>query len=391
MSLWNFLSFFGCGGNSKSAVETIEHPPFRIQKRAVVDRRFKPNEGTISKITFTRYNIFYQDQPIALPKALDAGSGVSGIWKAYFLKDAPTPTLLLGSVNVYYVTEENQAAKVSLIEKNHSDYATLQWLDSENGQPGRKMPMLIGKDTTDCTLEGGTLLLINKNTVLRVADLALFPFKVSIDFTDGYYTGDIVGFSPDKREIVFMGSKNHEINRTQFIHALLVYNYQTNEAYAVPFDNTETRLHDPYRLEPGWMDTYFEWQKEEEGQYILAKKTLPQLPNWEGHFTISSNYTLKPVTEEMHGVFLNFTKSFLQLNETDISPEEYGGLKQYNIKYKAFIFDITYLQDLSSVSFSTSFMSKGPEKEAKAIIEDVGKAFNEVLRKGEHQTLFTSY
>jgi len=59
MSLSGFLSFFGCNGNKKPLRETINYPPFSIQKRAVVDRQYKPNEGTVSKITYTKYKVLY--------------------------------------------------------------------------------------------------------------------------------------------------------------------------------------------------------------------------------------------------------------------------------------------------------------------------------------------
>ena len=391
MGLLSFLSFLGCNGNIGSSTETLTYPPFRIQKRNVVDRRFKPNEGTVSKSTYAKYKIFYQDQPVTFPPELDANTGVSGIWKTYYLQDAPTPTLLIGSGNVYLVNEENEAPKLTLIEKKYSNYASVQWLDSAGGQPGKKTQILIGEDTTDCILAGGEFLLVNDNTVLRVKDLAIFPFEKSTGYTDNYYTNQVLAFSPDKNELVYLGSKNHPEIRTEFIHALLIYNFKDNSAYAIPFDRTETRLHEPYEVGPDWVYTYFEWQENEDGKYILTKKNLDPLPNWEGHITRSSNYALTPVKGEMHEIFFKFVKGFWQLNDSDIRLREYGGIKEYTINHKEFVFDVGYLKELNHVSLSLSFMNKGPENEAHVIIKEVGDAFNEVLKQGEHQTLFTNY
>ena len=372
-------------------METLDYPPFSIQKRTVIDRQFKPNEGTVSKLTYTKYKIFYQDQLLSFPPELDANTGVSGIWKAYHLQNAPTPTILVASNNVYLVTAENDSVKMTLVEKKHSNYASIQWLDANDGQPGPKTEILIGEDTTNCNLHGGQFLLVNENTVLRVADLHLFPFNKSPDLTDDYYPNNVLAFSPDKNEIVFLGSKSHEINRTQFIHALLVYNYTENQVYTIPVDRTETRIHDPYRLSANWVYTYFEWQQDETGKYTLTPKQLSQLPNWEGYYARPLRYQLAPVQEEMHLVFLDFVRDILQLEEAAIRSDAYGGLKEYTITHEGFIINIGYLEELASVSLSLSFMNKGPEEEAKVVIKKVGDAFNEVLKAGEHQTLFTHY
>ena len=391
MSLSAILSFFGCNGKPGSSNETIKHPPFSIQKKKVVNRRFKINEGAWSTSVKTKYKIFYKDQVLSFPPALDEGTGVPGIWKTYILKDAPSPTLIVASKNVYLISEENNTFNISQIEKKHSNYASIQWLDSENGNPGSKTEILIGEDTTNCMLEGGKYLLINDNTVLRVKDLKIFNFKRLINLTLDYYPGDAIAFSPDKTKIVFLGNKSHPARRTEYIYALIVFDYNSHEVYTIPFDRTATRFHETYNIKPDWFKTYFHWEQNEQEQSILSKKQLNPLPKWEGYHTRNYRYQLSPVKQEMHTTFFNFVKDHLQLEANDFKFSEYGGLKEYTIEHQGFIFNVGYLEELQSVSLSISFMNKGNEKEAGDVVKNTGDAFNETLRKGEHQSLFTSY
>ena len=389
MTLSSLLTLLGC--NSRPAVETFEYPPFSIKKRRVVEKRFRFNEGTTSKSVFTKYQLRYKDQLVTFPSSLDENTGVSGIWKAYYLKDAPKPTFIIASNQVFLVTEENGEAKVSHVPKNHSNYSTLQWLDSENGQPGPKEEILIREDTTDCSLEGGEYLLINQHVVLRVSDLKMFSFKYNYLKTDDYYPGNAVAFSPDKEAVVYMGSKRDERTEYGYKYAMTVYEYKTGEGYALPFERTETRLRDAYRVGPDWVNTYFEWTKGDSGVYEIRKKVLDPLPNWEGSLTKNGSYELNPVKEDIHTILFAFAKSQLKLEDSDIRTEVSEDRTQYLLNHEDFVFYISYSKSLSTASMSVSFLSKGPEEEANAIIQQIGESFNAELRNGAHQALFTSF
>lgn len=390
-TLMGIFSFLRCKKSFSPHTETLSYPPFRIEKNTITDRRWKPNEGHVSKHRQTKYKVFYHDERITFPEELDANTGVPGIWKVYFLEDAPTPTLLVGSKQVYLVNEKDEAVNLIPIPANYSNYASVQWLDTQDSQPGPKTEILVGEDTTNCILTDGQHLLINETSVLRIKDLKLFHFTPNRDHTDDYSTYQVLGFSPDKREIAFMGSKSHEIHRTEFVQGIVVYNIEGKRAYTLPVDKTNTRLHDPYSAGAEWFNTYLEWKQDTNGRFIVNLKTLPELPAWTGHFTKSANYQLSPVREEMHAVFLAFVKTHLSLSEDEIQTDEYNGLIDFRITFSGFVLNIGYQKDFRSVSFSVSFMNKGPEEEAKKLIAEVGETFNTKLSTGEYQDLFTSY
>ena len=389
--IMGLFSFFRCKKSFPKHSESLSYPPFRIEKTTYVDRQWKPNEGHVSKHRQTKYSVFYQDQLITFPEALDANTGVSGIWKVYYLDGAPTPTLLVGSKRVYLVNEKEGAINLTSIPSNYSNYASVQWLDAEAGSPGLKTEILVSEDTTNCKLSGGDHLLINETSILRIKDLKLSHFTPDREHTDNYSTYQVLGFSPDKKEIAFMGSKSHEIHRTSFIQGIVVYNTEGLNAYSIPVDKTKTRLHEPYEVGSGWFNTYFEWTPDSSGRYIINLKEMLELPAWTGHFTKSSNYQLSPVREEMHDTFLAYVKDYLQLSEQAIRTDQYDGLKDYRITHAGFVLNIGYQVDFKSVSFSISFMNKGPEEEAKQLIAEIGNAFNAKLASGEYQDLFLTY
>lgn len=391
ISLSCFLIFLGCKRIPATQSETLHYPPFHIEKTNVTAKQYKPNEGTMSEITRTKYKIMYKDQLITFPDALDANADVSGIWKTYFLADAPVPALLVASKYVYIVTEENQSPLITPIANNFSNYASIQWLDADNGQPGPKTQILIGEDSTDCVLKGGNFLLINETTVVRMKDLELFHFIHNTDLSEGYTAYQVVGFSPDHSQIVFMGSKSDELTPTQFIHALIVYDFQTNEAYTLPFDKTQMRLHLPYKADVHWMNTYFNWQPIDSSQYRLIQKEISQPPGWEGYYTENSSYELAPVSKEMHATLARFIIEHLQLEQDAVEAKAFGNLEKFTITYQNIVLDISYVNELNTVSVSSSFMNKGNEESAQALIHEIGDAFNEILRKGDYQSLFTSY
>jgi hypothetical protein len=390
-SLSAMLSVFGCKEAKKSSGEWLRYPPFSIQKRSITDRQYKPNEGTTSELIYTKYTVLYHDQEIEFPETLGANTGISGIWKTYYLKNARTPALLVAGKNVFLVTEENDAASIIPFENNFSSYASIQWLDENGGQPGQKTQILIGLDTTDCLLDGGDFLLVNETTVLQINDLQLFHFVRNPDQTEGYFANQVVAFSPDQKDIVFMGSKSPETDATQFIHALLVYNFKTNDVYTLAFDKTQTRLHLPYEADFSWFTSYFEWRQNEEGKIILAKKELKAPATWEGYFTKNESYELAPVVKEMHAAFVRFVIEYLHVKQEDVRAEAYGNLEKFSIQHLGVTLDITYLKELSTVSLSSSFMNKEKAGEANALIRKAGEAFNDSLRQGAYQQLFTGY
>lgn len=391
MSLLGLFSFCKSKGKRPS-VETIEHGPFTIQRSRITERRFDMNRGRFYKSAYSSYQIIYQGRPIVFPAALEVNTGYSSVWKAFIVQDAPRPAIIAGSQSLYLITEEDGKAGLVPLNEQNSNVASLQWLDAENGKPGPKQEIYISEDTSaNDYLEGGDYLLVNQNTVLHVPDLTIHSFRKSMDLTDGYYAVDVAAFSPGKEEVVFVGNKNSEERYDKFLYALLVYNFKTNAAYAVPFDQTETRLYSPEYITPDWLNTYFEWRPSGTGALKLEKRDLDPLPYWEGFINWEFAYQLIPVKAAMQQTLVDFLKTTFPLTDADIELESDTGNHQvYRIQLEGRQFSLYYFKDMNSVSFNKHF-SEPDSEEIRGVVKRVGETFNEELRRGKYQDLFTGY
>lgn len=390
MSFLSLFSFCRSKDSNRPSVETVENGPFTLLRKRVTETRYDMNYGR-RKSVYSKYEVLYKGQAVTFPAALQVNTGYASIWKAFTLSEAPQPAIIAGSQSMYLITEEGGAAKVFPLSEQNSSYASVQWLDAENGQPGLKQEIYITEDTSaTLALSGGEYLLVNRSTVLHVPDLKVYSFRQSVDLTDNYYSNDVVAFSPDRQEIVFSGSKQSPEQYDKFIYALLVYNFKTNEAYAVPFDQTETRLHRPEYITSDWLNTYFEWDHSSGDKAVLKKQQLSPLPYWQGLYTKTFSYELNPVKAEMQPVLLEFVKTIFALEDSDIEQRSYGDYKPYLVNIEGHQFELWYMEDLNSISFSPNFQEKDT-KEIRRIIKKLGDAFNEELRQGKYQDLFTSY
>ncbi|KAA3633682.1 MAG: hypothetical protein DWQ02_12735 [Bacteroidetes bacterium] len=387
------MIFSFCKPKGKSSIEIIEHGPFKLTKKRIVERRFDFNRGERVKSAYSQYEVFYKNEVITFPDALEVNTGYSYVWKAFILADAPQPAIIAGSQSMYLITEEHGAVNLKPLNEQNSSFASWQWLDSHDGQPLGKQQIYISEDTGDhFTLKGGDYLLINENTVLHIPDLSVYAFRKSADFTDNYYTGRVVAFSPGKEEVVFVGNKDSEERYDKYLYALLVYNFKTNAAYAVPFDQTETRLKDQHYITPEWLNTYFEWQASPNGTFTLKKRVLSELPNWQGHFTGDFSYELNPVKAGIQEALLQVIKEMFSLTDADITLEDSGYSKQkvYRLMIEDHEYSLYYFEELQTVSFSKDLLEEETD-EVMEVVKRVGEAFNDELILGKYQDLFTEF
>ena len=378
--------FFFTTNSGKKSFKTIDYPPFTIQKRTIKDRRFSVNTGYFSTTIYNKYKVFYKGEPVVLPKASDQYTGIPGIWNVFMLEDAPQPALLLGSRLLYLLTEENNMMKITPFKKENFGNPRMQWLDSEGGQPGQKNRLLVSQDTdASHNLSEGEYVLINGNTVLEIATLAIYPLNKYSKDAEEYDATKVVAFSLDKSEVVFMGNRGFG----EYEYALLSFRFKTNGVYSIPIDRNEMRLDEPYNLSPTWFKTYFEWEKSSVGSYSLKKKALDKLPNWEGRIE-GDSYSLSSVKQELMQIFFDFTKSVLVLKDSDIDVNNFDGMVEYRFEYEALELSLSFLDENNTIYFSKHFTGKD-SKEYNLLMKRVGNAFNSELRKGKYQDLFMGY
>jgi hypothetical protein len=131
-----------------------------------------------------------------------------------------------------------------------SDFGSLQYLDSENGQPGVAMEVFMSSgDDSIKTLKGGEYLLMSQHKVLHLTDMKSYPLNENNNDIDNYSFQsyqDAVAFSPDRKKIVFTGNfQTWNTNETPtYKMAMIVYDYQKDKGVSVPFSQTQTRLKD---------------------------------------------------------------------------------------------------------------------------------------------------
>ncbi|MDW3647135.1 MAG: hypothetical protein R8P61_08735 [Bacteroidia bacterium] len=379
------LQLFGCIGRNKS--ESIEYPPFTIKRTHVYKSRFDINTARRTDDSRTHYQIYYNEQLIPFPDGRESQSGLAGIWKVHPLPGTPKPALLVGNRSVYLLTADNNGYHLQTIEEEKSDFASWQWIDSEDGHPSEKQEIYASDDTDkDWELSGGTRLLINKKFVLALGDLSITPFDQNALYIDEFSPGRLIGSSPDKEQLVFMSSKY----RGFYQYALLVYNYPKREAKLLPFDRNETRLHEPHHPPANWLTTYFEWKEESDRNLNLEKRHWDKLPYWEGDFSSSDAYSLSPVTYEFLGVFADFCKDYLTLDDSTFVKSYYGEKEEYDLKLGDNRIEISFLDNVNTVYLSTSLLDED-EKGSIEIIRKLGNAFNKKLRAGAYQEYFTHY
>ncbi len=391
MGLLSFLSNFGCK-NKKATIENIDYAPFTIQKQTMQKKNFNWNFGHSVSYTSTMYTVLYKGQPVTFPSPLEQNTGLPGLWKAYILKDAPQPAILAGSQSMFLITEEKKQIKIRTLSEVSSGFSDLQWLDSENGQPSRNNKLTISDDAEySCVLEGGQYLLINGSAVFHISDLTLHPFNKHSSLLDGYYASKAVAFSPDKREVVFEASRS--VGVTSYEYALIAFDYKKDEAYVVPFNQTDTRMESIWDINPHWLNTFFEWQKTENGSFKLKKRELDKLPPWQGKFSDDGNFfSLKPAKREMTEAILGFVTEYLQIKDLDIVDElKYKSKATYvHFRYRGSKFTIGYFEEQKSAHFST-YLYDEISDESREIVKKVGNAFNKELNKGKYNTFFTTY
>ena len=197
------------GTDTTSIQKEMAYGPFVIRADAITGKSYNINYG-MSKQTNISYSIWFEGKPVVFPSALQTNTGLAFLWRVYALPDAPVPTLLAGSQSLYLIYIKDGQPIVEPILEQSSDFASVQFLDSEAGQPGTFMEVFsrsdtLGMDQLD-TLKGGRYLLVSGHQVLDVQTGNLRLFNKDNNPVDNYsypQPDGALAFSPDHKKIVF--------------------------------------------------------------------------------------------------------------------------------------------------------------------------------------------
>lgn len=379
-------------------IKTLEYGPFTVRTESVSGKYFNMNYGKIFKTSSVAYSIWHKGEPVTFPGKIEENTGLPYLWKVYALAGAPSPTLVAGSQILYLIFLENDRLVVRPLYEQYSDFAKLQFLDSQAGEPGKTIEVYAANDLSGMgrldTIEGGRYLLVGKHLVLDVTTLQTWLFHADNRGIDNFSSSSSKGalaFSPNRRNIVFHGSFQHwnSDEAPAFKHAMVVYDFEKDTAYTVPYDDTDTRMIHVDEIDLEWFHTFFEW-KNEGGQDVLFLKHVDPLPNWTGRYKESDHYyVLYPVKAEMLSVFLDFVFTQMGWDRGHIVKDEfheYTG-RQLHLSDGATELGIGYREGEQRLTFSKHLYAPD-NPEVFAQVKKIAEAFDAELEAGKHQELF---
>jgi hypothetical protein len=388
------LALFGCKISPSTSTSSAMLGPFTIQTQTQSGKRWDINYGRVS-YSSSSYSVYYKDQPIPFGRRLETNTGLPGVWRIFLLKDAPEPALIAGSQSLYMVTIDHDQPVVRTLFEQGYDFASIQWLDSEDGQPGPYREIYSSDDQdTEVELSGGRFLAVSHAVVLDTKTLTLFPFNTNNDPVDGYDVGQhrAIAFSPDSTQVVYLGSRQDEQDYTVSHLALTCYAFKTGKKYAVPFDKIKLRAYDEFNLYAEWLQDYFEWVKNEQGELQLQLKKFEHPPYPKGYVLFDRfpgyHYRLYPVKETLMNSLYTYMRDQLSLDTSQVQKihEPYNNKitipyqgRQFILEYGKYGDDLVLYEDGNPTSYEVN----------KQIIQQIGKGFNALLSHGEFQDQFT--
>lgn len=160
-------------GASAAVAQKLQHGPFEIVmgSRRIGAGGFPNTSGNPFKTQrVSSFEVWLHGKRVELP-----GHG-PWFWNVLRLEGTPLPALLVeaGPIHLLTVAEGRLTVK-----RLGGDLPTLQWLDSNAGQPGPEQQFGPGEKQleTETWLRGGRLLMIDRRFVLNLSTLGLQPME----------------------------------------------------------------------------------------------------------------------------------------------------------------------------------------------------------------------
>ncbi len=380
---------------SKYLFYDISYGPFTIK----VSGKPIKNEGEHGgKVYFEHvtYKVFHDGKPVDFPNTENNTKHSTSLNMVMALSGTPVPTLLVAGQAYYLLFLENGVPVVEQIPLMYS----LQFLDSQNGQPGPRLELFRKAELADLdkldTYEGGRYLMISKNIMIDLQTHKTWDLNKNNQAVENYsfpQPEHALALSPNEKCIVFNAAfqtwNAPEEDCPDSEHALVVYDFAEDSGYLVKYDDTDTRLTSWQDVDSQWFNAYFEWKKSSTGDRLQLRK-FEKLPNWTGRFSEEgAYYTLYPVKPGMLAVFLDFVLSQMGWSKDNILEEkshEYTGHCFYLGSGTTKV-DVVFKEDEQTLSFSKHlYDDKTPENIG--IVKKIGDAFEAELSEGKHQEHF---
>ncbi len=312
--------------------------------------------------------------------------------------------MIAGSQSLFMVKIKNGRPVVTPIHKQFSDFATLQFLDSQTGQPGvvHTVSMISSDEDMDKieVLEGGRLLLVCGLNVLDIESGEIWSFSTRGRSLDNYsfpapHEAGALAFSPDQKSVVFHGEfQTWNNDLTDYAkYAMVVFDFKTDKGYVLPYDDNELRLTSFANVNYDWFASRFEWVKSDAGQDRLQLRPHEHPYPWLGQYKPRDNYfILYPVKAEMLEPFTDFVLDQLGWTRQAIVKDEsqiYSG-RTIQLEWDGVKLDINIREDDRQISLSKHLYLDVPSSDTTytTIVKNIAEAFNHQLSQGEYQQYF---
>lgn len=419
MKWFGLAALLGCNsGKNTNAQGSLVSGPFEVCWEVETSRSgawFNNGGSPNAKVKTSWFSVKYNGKQVQVPgynpyadSNMEPPSKIKPVkhfWQALVLKDAPKPAILVGIHSMHLLTEENGELKIIPLHEQDGDFATYQWLDSDNGQPGPMNRVYLGDDSgASRYLAGGRYLMINSRVVLDVQTLEVSPFDLItyevLQKLHQYHAGNsfVAQFSPGKSQMVLIGSRDNPENRLLYQYGLVVIDFKKNQAYDVPFDRTDTRFFSIWGADQKWLNTYFEWVRAPSGEERIQLRKFERLPYWQGRWSKNEqtgeveHYQLMPVKDAMLPAFLGFIKTQVEVLEekTEKTPHyELGATDEpscYLISTTLRLKEGALYLYLNPVEQEIYFSADN-----NALAEQIGQKFDAEMQKGKFQEFFGRY
>lgn len=378
-----------------SRITSVAYGPFTIQMEKISSKNFNMNYGMVTNVSI-KYSVLYKGSPIQFSKNLQNNTGYSHVWRVYILADAPTPTLIVGSQSLYLIREENGDISVKPLDEQGYDFASLQFLDADNGQPTTSFRVFMANEQDGDgkveSLKGGDYLLVNQHTVLHIPTLQKYVMNKNNDLIDNYsFYNDAgaIAFSPDKKWITFTGEfATYNTNEDpKFENAMVVYNYEADKGYSVPFSKINTRLKNQFSINKIWFETYFEWTKQNQS-YTLQLKKLAKRPYWQGAYEDEGKvYQLIYAKPEIQKELIDFILKKYNLTQDAVKPGDEYSTDELNVMINGLKLAVWYRKEDRQLLLMKNVYAEQADEYEK-IIHEIGDAFNKAMNDGKYQNHF---
>ena len=385
------LGLFGCTRAPKETITDRTYGSFTVRQVVRTGKTFNANYGMVHAST-TTYQVLYKGQPL-VPDDLASNTGLPGIWRVFHLPDAPKPALILGSQSLVLVTDEGALARVTPLHAQTNDFASVQWLDRFDGQPGVFRQVFSSDDVdTSAELSGGRFLAINGALVLDTRTLDILPFRDRSN-VDGYVpsTGEILAVSPDTGQVVMMATTGYDVADLPEEQALVCFPLRGGRPYAIPFSMATTRLGGLSDATTEWVLDHFAWTADPSTGWRLGLRAFDSPPPRKGRLQYTRHqgytYTLDGITGEMVAPLVDHIQAVLGLSPDNFRPADHGSIKYVWFSVNGIDYLVDHQVDAGRLEVRAND-DRGRIDDRSSPVWTIESSFNRLLGEGRFQDFF---